>query len=147
MKHKRRTSPRSAGNMITRIIIEPTTLGQRGQRYRVRHDGRVLLESARDPLFEACRALIAAGITGRLEMWRPGKSHYDIATDIDAGARLTVVETATRGPVVAQWERWEGEASEQAFPVQASEQGVASRDLSVGGRPQKIRASTARCAT
>ena len=53
--------------MTTRITIQTTSIGQRGQHYRVTDAGRVLLESTREPLFDACRALAAKGITGRLE--------------------------------------------------------------------------------
>ena len=51
-----------------RIVIEPTSIrGERGQYYRVYFEGAVLIEDTWNPEFEACRALVARGITGRLE--------------------------------------------------------------------------------
>ena len=38
------------------------------------HLGGALIESARDPEFEACRALLARGITGTLTTYGPGGS-------------------------------------------------------------------------
>src|SRR5947209_5380951 len=53
--------------MQTRDIeLEPTTVGERGQRFRVHYAGGVLIESTPDPERDACRALIALGITGTL---------------------------------------------------------------------------------
>jgi hypothetical protein len=72
-----------------RITIEPTSIrGERGQYYRVYFEGAVLIEDTWNPEFEACRALVARGITGRLETWRAGKSHPGmIVPDIEEGAR------------------------------------------------------------
>jgi hypothetical protein len=72
------------------IEIEPTALGDRGQRYRVTYLGEVLIESARNPEFDACRALLARGVTGTLQIWRPGKAAPDARLDIQRGAKLTV---------------------------------------------------------
>jgi hypothetical protein len=55
------------------IVIEPTTFGERGQRYRVTYLGGVLVESSRNPEFDARRALLARRITGRMEVRRPGQ--------------------------------------------------------------------------
>ena len=136
----------TARSAAARMIIEPAKIGQRGQLYRVLYEGHILLESTREPLFDACRALAAMGITGRLEMWRPGKGHYDMAVDIERGAGLTVAETAESGPILRAWKPFESQADEHAFPADTSEQGMASRDLPVGRHPRKFRASTARCA-
>ena len=58
-----------------RITIEPTEIrGERGQRYRVHYGDAVLIEDTWNPEFEACRALVARGITGRLDVWRAGKT-------------------------------------------------------------------------
>ena len=34
-------------------------------------EGGVLIEETWNPEFEACRALVARGVKGRLEVWRP----------------------------------------------------------------------------
>ena len=132
--------------MTAIITIEPVSIGQRGQRYRITHAERVLIESTREPLFDACRALLAQGITGRLEMWRPGKAHSDMSTDIERGAALTVAETAESGPDFRPWRPFEKDADEHAFPAVPSEAAMASRDLPVGSWPRKKRPSTARSA-
>jgi hypothetical protein len=92
--------------MAHRIVIEPTSIrGERGQYYRVYFEGAVLIEDTWNPEFEACRALVARGITGRLETWRAGKTHPDmIIPDIEEGARWTVVENDKEGPVIRSWE-------------------------------------------
>jgi hypothetical protein len=64
--------------MAHSILIEPTTIGDRGQRYRVTYLGNIIVESTRNPEFDACRALLTRGITGKLEMWRAGKTHPDV---------------------------------------------------------------------
>lgn len=103
--------------MRNKITIYPLGIGGQGQRYRVLHSGHVLLESCREPLFEACRALVTDGVTGVVEMWRPGKAHPDMTVDIERGARLAVVENATRGPILAAWRQFEGADQEMPFPV------------------------------
>ena len=48
-----------------RIVIEPTSIrGERGQYYRVYFEDAVLIEDTWNLEFEACRALVAQGITG-----------------------------------------------------------------------------------
>jgi hypothetical protein len=86
---------RGPGPVTTRIEIAEIAYGSRGPIYRVIYDGEVLLEASRVPVFDACRALLAMGIKGRLEVWRPGKTYWDIATDIERGAGLTVEESDT----------------------------------------------------
>jgi hypothetical protein len=89
-----------------RIVIEPTEIrGERGQRYRVYFQDAVLIEVTWNPEFEACRALVARGVTGRLDVWRAGKTHpHMIVPDIEEAARWTVVENAREGPVIKRWE-------------------------------------------
>jgi hypothetical protein len=59
--------------------------------------GEVLAEGRRNPIFDACRALLARGITSRLEVWRPGKESADMQLDIEKGAGLTVAENDSDG--------------------------------------------------
>jgi hypothetical protein len=95
-------------NKTHRVIIEPTTIrGERGQRYRVHFQGAVLIEDCWNPEFETCRALVARGVTGRLEVWRTDKPYPDmIVPDIEEGARWTVEENASRGPLIVPWRPW-----------------------------------------
>ena len=59
--------------IIHSITIEPVSQGERGQRYRATYAGAVLVDSSRNPEFDACRALLARGITGKLETWWRGR--------------------------------------------------------------------------
>jgi len=81
-----------------------TTLGDRGQRYRVTYLGGVLLESTRNPEFDPCRALLAQGVTGYLEVWRIGRSAPDAKLDIERGAMLTTEEGDRQTLRVVGWD-------------------------------------------
>src|SRR5262245_29994958 len=91
-----------------RIYIEPTTIrGDRGQYYRVHYRGAPLIDETWNPEFEACRALSARGIAGRLEVWRFGKGHagarhckgsrVDGEGKRDPRSPICTLATATRG--------------------------------------------------
>ena len=86
-----------------RIDIEVVGLGERGHRYRVTYEGRTLIASCRVPGLDACRALLALGITGRLEMWRPGKPWPDMQLDIEGAAKWTVLENEDEVPRLVPW--------------------------------------------
>jgi hypothetical protein len=89
-----------------RIVIELTTIrGERGKYYRVYFQDAVLIEDTWNPEFEACRALVARGVTGRFETWRADKPYSGlIVPDIEEVARWTVVENDKEGPVIRRWE-------------------------------------------
>ena len=101
------SEPGTTGDMIHRIYIEPTTIrGERGQYYRVHYEGALLIEELWNPELEACRALLARGFVGRLEVWRFGKDHPDmLIPDIAKTAECTVEENEKRGPRFVQWTR------------------------------------------
>jgi hypothetical protein len=124
-----------------RILIEPVTLGERGHRYRITHAGRVLVESSREPLLDACRALLAQGIPGRLEMWRLGKAHPDAAVEIERGAGLTVAETAEHGPVFRRWRPYAADAEEHARADVPGPARKPARARQVVGGPENFRPS------
>ena len=88
---------------IPRIDIEPISLGDRGHRYRVIYAGGVLIGHTRNPEYDACRALLAMSITGRLEIWRTGAPFPASAIDIERGARWTILETERESPRIARW--------------------------------------------
>jgi len=93
------------GDLPHKIVIEPTSIrGERGQYYRVHFQGAVLLDEVWNPELDACRALVARGVTGRLEVWRFGKAHPDmLIRDITKAAEWTVVENENHGPRFARW--------------------------------------------
>jgi hypothetical protein len=79
--------------------IAPTNLGTRGQLYAVRYLGELLLGS-RTPVLAACRALLARGIAGRLEVWRSGRQQAEV--DILKGAGWMISED-DRGLRLQPW--------------------------------------------
>lgn len=96
--------------MTTRVFIARTRITADGARYRVtRENGDTLIESSRNPEFDACRALLAEGITGILEIWRYGKSHCDMRLDIEKGALMTVSETNDGGLAFRKWRPFQAE--------------------------------------
>ncbi len=99
-----RAEPGVAGSTSHRIDIEPTSLGNRGQRYRATYAGSVLIETSLNPEFDACRALLAMGITGSMEVWRPGATFPTMTLDIERGAGLTVSETDANGLRIVRWQ-------------------------------------------
>lgn len=104
--------------MITKIFISRAKISADGARYRVtRENGSALIESSRSPEFDACRALLAEGVTGRLEVWRPGKSSPDMVLDIERGSRSTVSEASKDGPVFRKWQPFAPGAIKQVEEV------------------------------
>jgi len=93
-----------SNNSGHRIDIEPRGLGDSGHRYRVIHNGVTLIESTKNPEFDAARALLAKGITGRLEIWRQGASDRAILLDIRRAAELTVEDGDKAGPRFTRWQ-------------------------------------------
>ena len=93
----------STHTKISRIYLEPVSLSDRGQRYRVIHDGLTLIASSRNPEFDFARALLAKGITGQLEVWHNGAAFYAMRVDIAEAAGLTVEESDRIGPRFARW--------------------------------------------
>ena len=81
-----------------RIEIERTHYRSTGARYRVTYLGETLVESARDPEFEACRALLAKGVTGTMVTYSHGSSVPRLRVDIEKGAKLATIDNANDGP-------------------------------------------------
>jgi hypothetical protein len=86
-----------------RVELELTHYAGTGARYRVTCLGKTLIESARDPEFEACRALLAQGVTGTLVTFSPGSPVPRMAVDIEKGAKLTTIENNKAGPSFARY--------------------------------------------
>ena len=85
--------------------LHPKWVGGRdGYRYSILFDGKLLVENSRDPEFDAARALVAKGITGKLTMLdgKTGKPRTII--DIEKAARLTAEE----GPNAPRFRRFRG---------------------------------------
>jgi hypothetical protein len=88
---------------VHRIDITLRNHGQSGPHYRVVYAGQTLVECTKEPLFDACRALVTLGHAGRLEMWGGESYPRMILRDIEQAAKLTVVENVNAGPRFAQY--------------------------------------------
>ena len=95
------------------IDIEATHVTGSGQRYRVWHNGEILIESCREPLCSAARELSKAGYTGRIETRDFGSEKVKSSGLIAVLATLTVTEGQSSGPRFSKWtERQFDEAAE-----------------------------------
>ena len=114
--------------MTHRIYIELTTIrGERGQYYRVHYQGVPLIDETWNPELEACRALLARGIGGRLEVWRFCKDHPEmLIPDIAKAAECTIEENEKRGPRFVQWKPRPQDAPWTAVSLSG---GIAPADL------------------
>jgi hypothetical protein len=101
----------SDDEMTTRIWIEPLRhddgrprYSRRGQLYRCRlgsADGEVLVEGCLTPALDACRALVARGVTGRFETWREGVIYaciVDAVLKASASAQIAPAEARVSRP-------------------------------------------------
>jgi hypothetical protein len=86
-------------NATQRIWIEATGLGGRGQRYRVTHNGVLLIGSTKNPEFDSARALLARGIVGQVEVWRHDVNYPAMRFDVEKAAKLTIEESAGQARV------------------------------------------------
>jgi hypothetical protein len=86
-----------------RVGAQVVRYGARGPVYCVRYADEILIGTCRCPLFDSCRALLARGITGRLELWRAGKATFDVACDVQVGAQYTVLESETESVRLGRW--------------------------------------------
>ena len=102
--------------VVHRIDVERTHYTPTGARYRVSYLGETLVEGARTPLFDACRALLARGTTGTLMMYSSGSSVHRAKVDIEEGAQLTVAEGDKTGPRLARYRPHPGAAEEHDEP-------------------------------
>jgi hypothetical protein len=115
----------------TRVELEPIGLTEHGQRYRVTYAGVTLVEGRRNPIFDACRALLARGITGWLEVWRRGKASADMQLDIERGPGLAIKETATESLRIVRWRPLPDVASPSAFLYRAVQPPAAANETQV----------------
>ena len=93
--------------MIVQVTFIRIGTGARGDRYRVMHNGLVIVESSRDPEHDACRVLVALGVTGILETRHSGSSIVSIRKDIERGAMRAVIENKHEGPRIGRFKPFE----------------------------------------
>lgn len=113
---------------VTKILIEPLPIKpeKRYGKYRIRlEDGTVLLERARDPEFDACRALLDRGIRGTLETYRQGSEVCGMRIDIAAGAKMRTAESEKKGlqmTAYAPHPNWSAVSSSHREQIRALEE-------------------------
>ena len=89
---------------IHRVILQPTHRTPKKQFYKATFNGRVIVPKSSDPEFDACRAMQALGLSGRVEFYRPGVPYPGlIIRDLDKAAGLRVVEGEGMAPAVKKW--------------------------------------------
>lgn len=82
----------------------PIRIGQERQTFEVLFEGQTLIEATPDPEFDACRALQARGLTGRLRTRREGSPHHAMVMSIAWGAGKRTSEGRGTGLAFRAWE-------------------------------------------
>jgi hypothetical protein len=80
--------------------------GKAGYLYSVIFDGKLLVERSRDPQFEAARALLAQGITGKLTLLDGKTGKPRIMVDIEKAAQLRTYDDS-RGIGFERWKAFQ----------------------------------------
>ena len=85
---------------------------------------RAFIESSRDPEHDACRALLALGITGTLETRHAGSAIVSMRKDIERSAGRTVIENERTGPKHARFQPFDRQLNRMPIAESASGQGL-----------------------
>jgi hypothetical protein len=91
-------------NTSHRIYIQPSTdsrtglakFGNSGPLYDASYCGEMIVCSSHQPFLDACRVLLADGMSGPAEMWDHIRPYPRIRSTIEAAAKLTVSESEGR---------------------------------------------------
>ncbi len=81
--------------------LVPGPYTQRGRLYCVLYDGQPLIDGSYDPEFDACRALLRHGITGKLTTYRDGKA--SMVLDISKAAQAMTRDNRYGTPVFVKY--------------------------------------------
>src|SRR5262249_44646742 len=88
-----------------RVTIEPTLRTASRQFYRATYNGQEIVARSWDPEFDACRALKARGLSGRVEFFWEGVLHPClIVRNLARGARLHAYEDEIHTPALRRWQ-------------------------------------------
>ena len=74
--------------------------------YEVWLGEELIVAKSRDPEFDACRALHAAGHTGKARFWREWRAEHDISMDIATAIKWRTKETRKIGPHFVKFEEF-----------------------------------------
>lgn len=91
------------GPVIARLIPLWKPRGRFGYAYDVELHGELIVAGSRDPEHDACRALQARGITGKLQLIDGNTGKPRTRIDIEAGAKWRVSEEDTDGLRLRRW--------------------------------------------
>jgi hypothetical protein len=93
--------------------IHPHWIGGRsGYAWSVLFDGELLASRSTTPEFDAARALLAKGITGKLTLLDGKTGRPRLTLDIEKAAQLTVRDDRHRGPCFVRWRPMPSDAQE-----------------------------------
>lgn len=104
---------------MIRVTLHPTWVGgaRYGYVYDVTLDGEVIVSRSHDPEYDAARALLARGLTGRFETIDSKTGKPRMRFDIEKAAGLCVVEEDGRRPRLRRWSPPGSGASTAAPPL------------------------------
>jgi len=83
--------------------------------YDVAYQGETIVSGSRIPEFDACRVLLARGLTGTLVLADAVTGKNRLSLDIERGAKLTVREDQNRAPRLAKWKPFDGGGLSRLF--------------------------------
>ena len=86
--------------------VPPSRLGTQRESwylYDLVFEGETIVKGSTTPELNACRVLLARGLTGKLEIFDAVTNKPRSIVDIEKGAKLTVTETRTVGPKFGKW--------------------------------------------
>jgi hypothetical protein len=79
--------------------------------YDLTFENEVIVTGSAMPELDACRILVARGITGKLAVYDAATMTLRYTVDIEAGAKLTIIENRRSGPRFGRWESYEARVS------------------------------------
>lgn len=89
--------------MTTIVDVEFSHLTPNGARYKVWRGEELLVKSSKAPIFDAARALVEKGVTGRVQQRRKGRTQIDMEGLIAVLATKTILETEKAGPKIIKF--------------------------------------------
>ncbi len=94
-----------------KITISPVKADNRGQPYAVTYEGQTIIAKSHVPSHDACRYLVARGLTGSLEVYSADAVSPRLTVkDIVKAAKWTVSEGLNHGPRFARYVPFDREA-------------------------------------
>lgn len=97
------------------IEVEPSHMTGGGQRWKVFHDGAVIIESSKDPESDAARFLFEAGadLDDRLIVRHRGNPTISFDVRLGAFAGTATSEGSSGGPRRVPWTPYSGPVTEE----------------------------------